>query len=586
MTYGYTYGAGPTYDLKDQARSIAYPGGVGTVNQSWNADGTLASVTDWNGKQTTFSYDADQNQTGQTAPSTTNVTDTFRYNAADQMSAVSDSNGTMLFSATYTLDGNGQITSDNSQPSSQARYKYTSLNQVCYAASAASNACTSPPSNSYPYSYDNADNLTTMENAAHTATNTQQYNNADQLCWTIAGSSSNSCSSTPTGATTYTYDNKGNRTHAAPATGAQTCNTYDQANQLTQIQTGTGATCTTPTTVAGYTYDGDGIRQSKTVGSTTTQFAWDGAGANLLQQNNGTTTTSFIYGPGGIPVEQIAGSTTTYLHHDQLGSIRLITDAAGATTTASKESWDPYGNQVTSTGSLTTPFGYAGQYTDPETGLQYDRARYYDPTTAQFLSQDPALATTRQPYQYTNENPLNTTDPSGLASTVVCEEDGACLPVGPPTTLSDSPGGAGGALINAGSDVINTEAQFWGQTVPCAIGSLFGDGCGASSPTAPSPEYPVCPQVFLNAFASIAGPGALIFFARGADLPARGQPGSTAVRDDGQGNGQIRDYGPDGRATTDFDFGHDHSGAGDPHAHDWDWSSPPRQPARPIGPGE
>ncbi len=72
-----------------------------------------------------------------------------------------------------------------------------------------------------------------------------------------------------------------------------------------------------------YAYDGDGIRESKTVSGTTTQFTWDGGGGNLLQQYDGTTKTSFIYGPGGIPVEQIAGSTTTYLHHDQLGSIRL-----------------------------------------------------------------------------------------------------------------------------------------------------------------------------------------------------------------------------------------------------------------------
>ena len=32
---------------------------------------------------------------------------------------------------------------------------------------------------------------------------------------------------------------------------------------------------------------------------------------------------------------------------------------------------------------------YAGQYTDPATGLQYLRARYYDPATQQFLTVDP-----------------------------------------------------------------------------------------------------------------------------------------------------------------------------------------------------
>ena len=49
-------------------------------------------------------------------------------------------------------------------------------------------------------------------------------------------------------------------------------------------------------------------------------------------------------------------------------------------------------------------------------GLHYLRARYYDPTTAQFLSRDPAVAKTRSPYGYAMGSPLNRVDPSGLLS--------------------------------------------------------------------------------------------------------------------------------------------------------------------------
>lgn len=66
-------------------------------------------------------------------------------------------------------------------------------------------------------------------------------------------------------------------------------------------------------------------------------------------------------------------------------------------------------------------------------------------------------------------------------------------------------------------------------------------------------------------------------------LPREGVPNSTDVIDRGNGSGQIREYGPDGMASKDFDFGHDH-GAGDPHAHDW--LEGVRQPGRPIEPGE
>jgi RHS repeat-associated protein len=50
--------------------------------------------------------------------------------------------------------------------------------------------------------------------------------------------------------------------------------------------------------------------------------------------------------------------------------------------------------------------------------------RYYDPTTDQFLSIDPKVASTNQPYVFTNDNPLNSTDPMGLSG-------GAIYPPGP-----------------------------------------------------------------------------------------------------------------------------------------------------------
>ncbi len=43
--------------------------------------------------------------------------------------------------------------------------------------------------------------------------------------------------------------------------------------------------------------------------------------------------------------------------------------------------YDAYENLKSSTGSTSNPFQYAGQYTDSESGLQYLRARYYDPST-------------------------------------------------------------------------------------------------------------------------------------------------------------------------------------------------------------
>jgi RHS repeat-associated protein len=91
----------------------------------------------------------------------------------------------------------------------------------------------------------------------------------------------------------------------------------------------------------------------------------------------------------------------------------LLTNSSGSV--VATFTYDAYGNLTGSTGTATTPLGFAGQYTDSETGLIYMRARYFEPTTGQFISRDPIEQLTRQAYSYVNNNPLNGTDPSGLS---------------------------------------------------------------------------------------------------------------------------------------------------------------------------
>jgi RHS repeat-associated protein len=115
-------------------------------------------------------------------------------------------------------------------------------------------------------------------------------------------------------------------------------------------------------------------------------------------------------------VEQINNTTgtVTYLHHDQQGSTRLLTGSTGKT--EATFTYDAYGNQTGHTGTATTPLGFDGQYTSADTGLIYLRARVYDPATAQFLTVDPEVGTTRAPYNYAGDNPVNRGDATGLSS--------------------------------------------------------------------------------------------------------------------------------------------------------------------------
>lgn len=121
-----------------------------------------------------------------------------------------------------------------------------------------------------------------------------------------------------------------------------------------------------------------------------------------------------MYGLRETEIEQInSAGTPTYLHHDQQGSIRLLTGSAG--TVAGKCSYGAYGSP-TCEGTATTPLEFDGQYFSSDTGLIYLRARTYDPATAQFLTVDPLNELTRVPYVYGNDNPLSSSDALGLSS--------------------------------------------------------------------------------------------------------------------------------------------------------------------------
>ena len=92
------------------------------------------------------------------------------------------------------------------------------------------------------------------------------------------------------------------------------------------------------------------------------------------------------------------------------GSARQLLNDAGHVTASTN--YDPYGTPEGTV--LPSPFGYTGELTDPATGSQYLRARWYRPGQGTLLGVDPLLAQTGQAYSYANDNPVNGSDPSGL----------------------------------------------------------------------------------------------------------------------------------------------------------------------------
>ena len=370
-TTGASQTVGYGYDLKGQLTTLTYPGSL-VVTRGYDDAGRLTSVKDWLNNTTTFSYDANGNLTGQAYPNGTAAT--TGYDRADRVTSISEALGSTSFlSFTYTRDNAGQLASVTPTGVTQGNetYGYNSLNQLTTV-------------NSPTYGYDHGDNITTIGSA------TVAYDAANEATSLTQG----------TATTTNTYDLRGDRTQMTPQGGATTTYGYDQAVRL--VSYGSAAT---------YAYNGDGLRMSKTVSGTTTQSTWDLSGSLPALIVDGST--KYVYGAGGRPLEQIDGSgTALYFHQDQLGSTRALTNAAGAV--AATFSYDAYGNITGSTGASTTPLLYAGQYRDTESGFYYLRARYYDPSTAQFVTRDPLTPITKAPYGYVSDNPLNGKDASGL----------------------------------------------------------------------------------------------------------------------------------------------------------------------------
>lgn len=209
----------------------------------------------------------------------------------------------------------------------------------------------------------------------------------------------------------FAYNARGDRIEETTSGAAPVPLSYDQADRL--IAVGDNIT---------YAYNGDGLRVSKTVNGGTTEFVWNQAEIvpELLQDGS----TYYIYGTEGVPLEQITDETPTYLHQDEQSSTRLITDGNGAV--VGRYNYAPWGVVTSHTGRITTNLQFDGQYTDAETGFQYLRARYYDPSTGQFVTQDPAFSFTLERYAFSANEPVDQTDPLGLFCIFGHHSNGSC----------------------------------------------------------------------------------------------------------------------------------------------------------------
>ena len=566
-----------TYDKAGNRLSLTDPDGKIT-NYAYDSLNHLSSVTDPQGKATTYSYDSVGNLTGLLYPNS--VKAIYCYDNLNRITKLTQQTTAAptvtLAEFTYTYDKLGRKTRIDLLDGSHVNYTYDNIGELlgeCNVSSGSSSTIT--------YEYDPAGNRTHItDNGLEHA---YSYNSLNQLIedksldtgsrttkiavagkvtdpsgvkevkvntkkaalsgdtfsvsgiGLINGANTISVKATDTlgNVTTklvhviyepikdviYTYDPDGNLLSKKWLKNKVSLK-YDGRNFLTRYST-KGIS-------QSYKYDGDGKRLSLKSGTNTTSYLYDGLNVITERNKTGTTSASYIRNPnlpggiGGIVSGQLGSTSPTYYGYDGLGSVINLANSLGSITQS--YAYNAFGNVTSKSGTSTNSRQFLTKEADAS-GLIYFGARYYDPAIGRFITQDPLGIDDENAYAYCYNDPVNSVDLYGLFTVLIpTPMPIGDLPINPKITIKPGTDGEQG---------ISAATRGEGKKLP--------------------------------------------------RTPTKGRPNSKREFPDGKGGKTVREYGPDGKAKQDIDYGHNH-GKGDPHVHDWDWSEPnnPRGPGIPL----
>lgn len=249
----------------------------------------------------------------------------------------------------------------------------------------------------------NRTKLTTRTTAGVTTTTTNTYGAGD------AGPHQVTTSNTGGAATTFEYDDAGNRTTKTTGTTATTYE-WDVEGELTGVGTTKNV------------YDADGNRLVRKDTTGTTIYA---GGQEVLINPAGDVKATRYYTYAGTTVavrtSRGLGAVTSLVSDHHGTPLAAVSNAGNPAVTPVKRLYtDPYGATRGTSTAATIPgdIQFLGKNRDTGTGLTLLDARYYDETVGGFISVDPVLDLTDPQqwngYAYAGNNPLTYEDASGL----------------------------------------------------------------------------------------------------------------------------------------------------------------------------
>jgi RHS repeat-associated protein len=399
-----------TYYPNGQVESIKSSNtGGASVSYAYDDLNRLISVVDNNlpGQNTTdYTYDPASNVATVKYPS--GLTSTFTYDSLNRLTELSTTT-TPADDYRYTLGLTGNRTNATEQSGRALAWNYDGIYRLTGETISGDPANNNVNNGSATYTLDPVGNRTAVNSTLNGINPISgSYNADDEL-------------------SSETYDSNGNTTLAANGNSY----TYDSENHMTSA-TGNGKTIT-------MVYDAFGNRVGKTVNGVTTWYLVEddvnptGLPQVLEEKVGGAVQRVYTYGLQRISQYQFFDNqwTASFYVYDGAGSVRQLTDSTGTVT--DEYEYDAYGNSFTKSGITPNNYLYRGEQFDPDLGLYYLRARYYNAETGRFMSIDPWNGNQFDPktlhkYLYVGSNPVNYVDPRGRALFEYAIESNAAIP--------------------------------------------------------------------------------------------------------------------------------------------------------------
>lgn len=469
-----------TYDQLHRLKSKTDSRSGEDIEWRYDAVGNVIEREGYDESDTTLTYDSTNRLVAMSNPDYLGAT--YHYDGAGRLVDRIFSNGART---TLSWDADGRLTevvqlAAGGSQLSRERYCLDAVGTIATVLPGSSGTCAAPAGDRTAYTYDDLYRLTGESVTANGATSPKTvlsydavgniataYGDADPLpgrvYTTDAANRLTAIAHNGSPVFTFDYDFEGNRTAKRAASGTVLESyAYDDQNRLVSLTAG-GQTTT-------YTYDPFGYRIGQRRGSEQRLDHLDGEHLEAVYTPQGQPLATYLRGAvidelvGAYHYDAAGRGTFAAFGHDRLTSVARLADHTGAT--VQTYTYGPFGADRTATGASPNRLKYTGREQDPS-GFYYYRARYYDPATRRFLTEDPlGFAAGPNLYAYVDNNPLMGTDPRGMDTLQIGWAGTVTIPfIGAVGT-----GGAGIAIDTSGS--IGTYAVG-------GAGAGVGGGAGA-----------------------------------------------------------------------------------------------------------